>query len=279
MKRPLALSLGALVAVLSFSSCSSVDHADVVAQVNGHELTSDQLSALAGDTTEGAGIRQTLTTWIEVVAVTDDASGLTTAADLSAKKAGLFQSLLGQFTDAGRTTYELGLDGSPLLCLSAIPLDTTVPTQQVLDELAAGTSFADAAGTYSIDDALAESGGVVANVDGAECLESTSFNAALIQALADAGAVVGTPTAVELQGQPVIILLRPYDELTLTDDQELRLSANELGAVLRDKYDAADIEIDARVGKWDAAQGQVVAVGANPATRPTTAGDAPTATG
>jgi len=46
VKRRLALTAGALVAALSFSSCSTFDHNDVAATVNGHELTRDQLDEL-----------------------------------------------------------------------------------------------------------------------------------------------------------------------------------------------------------------------------------------
>lgn len=49
MKRRLALSLGALLAAMSFSSCSSVGNADLVAEVSGHELSRDHLEALVND--------------------------------------------------------------------------------------------------------------------------------------------------------------------------------------------------------------------------------------
>jgi len=49
VKRRLALSLGALLAAMSFSSCSSVGNTDLVAEVSGHELSRDQLAALTND--------------------------------------------------------------------------------------------------------------------------------------------------------------------------------------------------------------------------------------
>lgn len=260
--RRLALPLAALVAAVSFSSCSSVDRADVAAVVNGHELTNDQLSTLVDGSTDGDTIREVLRKWIEIVAVTGDASGITTAADLDTRKAAAQTDLLAEFSDSSRTGYERGLDGSPLLCLSAIPLDTTVPATQVLDELAGGTTFADAAKQYSIDPSLAESGGVVASTDGVECLAADQFNTELLSLLADAGAKVGTPTSVVLQDQEVVIMLRPFDELTFSEAELLQLASEDLGAELTARYESAAISVDSRLGTWDPATGRVVALGA-----------------
>lgn len=265
MKRRLGLSVGALVVAASFSACSSVDTTNTAAEVNGHRLSNDQLAALTQDSTDGDIIRQTLTTWIEVVAVTDDASGLVTSAELSARKLTALQGLLDQFGDAGQATYELGLDGSPLLCLSAIPLDTTVAGATVLEELAAGTTFADAAKTYSADETLAASGGLVKSADGVECIAGDQFNPTLIDALAEAGATVGAPESILLNEQEVVVLLRPFDELTLSDAERLQLSANDMGAALNDSYAAAEITVSGRIGTWDRDQGLVVATGASPA--------------
>ncbi len=261
--RRLALSAGALLVAASFSSCSSVDNGSTAAEVNGHRLSNDQLAALTGDTTDGEVIRQTLTTWIEVVAVTDDASGMASPEELSSRKMTALQDLLEKFGDAGRATYELGLDGSPLLCLSAIPLDASVASAKVLDELAAGTSFADAAKTYSADQTLAASGGLVKSAEGVECIAGDKFNPALIDALAKAGAAVGKPTAINLNGSEVVIQLRPYDELTLSDAERVQLSANEMGAAIHDTYAAAKISVSGRIGTWDSEQGRILAAGAS----------------
>lgn len=264
--RRLALPLGALVAAVSFSSCSSVDHANVAAVVNGHELTNDQLSDLAEGSTNGDAIRELVKKWIEVVAVTGDASGIATAADLDSRKAGALTDLLAEFSDETRASYERGLDGSPLLCLSAIPLDTTVQASQVLAELASGTTFADAAKQYSSDDTLAGNGGVVTSADGVECLAADKFNTELLSLLSEAGAKVGTPVSVVLQSQELIVMLRPFDELTLSEAEMLQLGAEDVGAELTSRYESADISVDRRLGTWDAATGQVLALGASAST-------------
>ena len=259
--RRLALSAGALVVAASFSSCSSVNGGNTAAEVNGHRLTNDQLSTLAGDSTDGNVVRTALTTWIEVVAVTDDATGLNTPADLSSRKQTALQDLLEKFGDAGKATYELGLNGSPLLCLSAIPLADSVASAKVLDDLATGTSFAEAATTYSSDETLAASGGLVKSADGAECITGDKFNPALLDALAKASTVVGKPTAITLNGAEVVIQLRPYEELTLSDSERVQLSANEMGAAIHDTYAAAKISVSGRIGSWDKEQGRILATG------------------
>ncbi len=239
--------------------------ANTAAEVNGHRLSNDQLAALTGDSTNGDDIRQTLTTWIEVVAVTNDTTGMTTPDELSSRKLSALRDLLDQFGDAGKATYELGLNGSPLLCLSAIPLDATVASAKVLDELAAGTTFADAAKAYSADATLAASGGLVKSAEGVECIAGDQFNPALIDALAQAGATVGTPTPIVLNKSEVVVLLRPYSELTLSDAERVQLSANDMGAALNDSYAAAEITVSGRIGTWDRGKGQVVATGASSA--------------
>lgn len=268
--RRLALSAGTLVVAASFSSCSSVDKASTVAEVNGHRLSTDQLATLTDDSTEGDVIRQTLTTWIEVVAVTDDASGMTTPAELSARKLTALQDLLDKFGDAGQATYELGLDGSPLLCLAAIPLDKTVAGATVLAELAAGTTFAEAATAYSDDETLAASGGLVRSAEGIECIAGDQFNPTLIASLGAAGVTVGEPAAILLNEQEVVVLMRPYDELTFSDAERLQLSANDMGAALNESYAAAEISVSGRVGTWDSNQGRVVATGSPPSIAPAT---------
>lgn len=275
--RRLALSAGALVVAASFSSCSSVDKASTAAEVNGHRLSNDQLAAITEGSTDGAAIRETLTTWIEVVAVTDDPSGMTTPSELSARKLTALKGLIEKFGDSGQATYELGLDGSPLLCLSAIPLDATVTGAKVLEELAAGTPFADAANAYSVDETLAASGGLVRSAEGVECIAGDQFNPELISALAEAGAAVGQPAAIVLKSQEVVVLLRPYDELTLSDAEKLQLSANELGAALSESYGAAEISVAGRIGTWDSGQARVVALGSLSGTVP--AATLPAATG
>ena len=126
VKRRLALSFGALVAAASASSCSSVGNRDTVAEVNGRKLSADRLSALAGDTTDGETIRATLTTWIEVVSVTNDASGIDTAADLAARKQAALTSLLAQFSDLleAPTSGENGGGVVTLTSMAALRLRT-----------------------------------------------------------------------------------------------------------------------------------------------------------
>ena len=275
--RRLALSAGALVVAASFSSCSSVGKGSTAAEVNGHRLSTDELATLSEDSADAAVVRETLSTWIEVVAVTDDPSGLTSAADLIARKQTALTDLLEQFGDSGRATYELGIDGSPLLCLRAIPLDGTVTGATVLADLAVGTTFADAATAYSVDETLASTGGLVKSPEGFECIGSDQFNPALIAALSEASAAVGQPAAVLLSENEVVILLRPYDELTLSDAERLQLSANDLGGALRESYDAAEISVSSRIGQWHAEDGRVVATGT--AVNPSPAATLPAPTG
>ena len=76
VNRRLTLLSGALLATLALSSCGAATGDDVVARVNGHELTNGELSTLAEDSDLGADLRSALAFWIRVVSVLDDPTGM-----------------------------------------------------------------------------------------------------------------------------------------------------------------------------------------------------------
>ena len=262
MKRRLALSLGALVAALSFSSCSSVDHGEVVAEVNGRQLSRDQLASLTEGKTDGATVRSALTQWVRVVSLSDEVGDISTPEELLTEGTLVLAAMIPQVSAAPRAEFEKGLAGGPYLCLAAITLGTEVPAAQVMAELEAGLPFADAAVQYSTNQTLAQSGGVVYDSEGNSCLDSASFDIAFPQirgVLADAGATVGQPVVVTDASGDLVLLLRAFDDLTL-DEQRL-ITQNELGAALLAEAQRADISISPRMGEWNQEQAQVVPLG------------------
>lgn len=259
MKRRLALTAGALVAAVAFSSCASANNGQTVAEVNGHQLTVSQLATLSSNATKGDTVRDTITKWIEVVAVSDDANGIRTAADLGTRKEAIRDSLITDFSASGRAEYEKGLDGSPALCLAVIPIDDSVDPATVLAEIDGGTSFADAAAKYSTDATLAKAGGLVTDPNGAECIAAAQFNPDLVAALTAAKLTVGVPTATTLSNRKLIVLLRPFDSLSKPD--QLTFAATEIGTELAKRYGRASIRVDPRYGKWDGSQSKVVPLG------------------
>ena len=259
VKRRLALTAGALLAAVAFSSCSSVKTDAVVSNVSGHELTESQLNKLVADKADAAAIRDAITTWIEVVALSGKSDGLQQPADLAAGKEQALTDLIDEFSGPAQAAYDKGLNGSPILCLAAIPLPADADTQAVL--AAATSNFADAAAKYSTDTTLQQSGGVIPlDQQGTQCGDSsTAYNSDLIGLLAAADAHVGVPALVTFNDLPLIMLLRPFDSLPATE--RLKMAANEVGAELGARYEKAKISVDPRFGRWDSKAGKVVGLG------------------
>lgn len=259
VKRRLALTAGALLAAVAFSSCSSVKTDAVVANVSGHELTESQLNKLVADKADAAAIRDAITTWIEVVALSGKSDGLQQPADLAAGKEQALTDLIDEFSGPAQALYDKGLSGSPILCLAAIPLPADADSQAVL--AAATSNFAEAAAKYSTDTTLQQSGGVIPlDNQGTQCGDSsTAYNSDLIGLLAEADAQVGVPALVTFNDLPLIMLLRPFDSLPATE--RLKMAANEVGAELGARYEKAKISVDPRFGRWDATAGKVVGLG------------------
>lgn len=259
MTRRLTLSIGALLTAAMLSSCGAAGKSEVVATVDGHELTVDQLEALA-DSTTGTDVRSALTAWTQIAAVSDDIGEVNSTADLDAARDRALDALLLEVGDKGRVAYEQGLAGSPYLCLAAITLGDTISGADVIAELQAGTTFAEAAEQYSTTEVLAASGGVLANSSGATCLDTATFEQSfpgIIAVLNDVQATVGAPVVVSDASGDLVLLLRGWDDLS-TDEQRV-LSQLELGEALTVHIDAAEVSIHPRYGVWNPETRAVVA--------------------
>ncbi len=250
----------ALVALTSLTACSTFNRNDMAAKVGDRSVSSKEVEALAatdGPATAGDALRQELTTWIRV-AVLESASGTaepatpTTAGDLDAR---LTTAIAAIGRDGARAAYEAGTGGSPLICLAAITVATIDDANNVLTTLQSGTSFADAAKQFSTDAAIKEAGGVVKDANGNECLDPSTVNPAVTDALNDTA--VGQPIAADLGTFSAVLLMRPYDEL-LPESQNSIARASVTQAQLNAIVDGADIYVDPRYGRWDPASGSVV---------------------
>jgi len=230
--------------------------------VNGVELSRHTLAALANDSSAGGDVRAALTAWVQVASASDNAADIGDREQLLTESNRIIGSVLAEVGDASRVDYEKGLDGGSFLCLAAITLGTDVPGADVIAELTAGKSFADAATQYSTTDRLAQSGGVVADQQGSTCFDQAAFDAAFPQirgVLTEAGASVGEPVVVSDASGELVLVLRAYDDLKPAEQQVVAQS--EISAVLSAKVAAADITVSPRVGRWDPLSSNVVPVG------------------
>ena len=212
--------------------------------------------------TDGATIRTAISNWLAVAAVGGSGAGVDTLTGLQAAAADAVRSLADEHTAESRSLYEQGLNGSPFICLAVIPLDaaTEGAADTVMAELAAGTTFADAATKYSVDPTLAASNGIVLNPNtGAQCQLITDTNQELVASLTAASATVGTPIAIEFQGFPVVVLLRAFDDLAT--EVQRQVAGPIIDPIAKSLIVSADPFVDSRFGRWDAASGAVVALG------------------
>ena len=147
------------------------------------------------------------------------------------------------------------------MCLSHILLDTEEEAENVLAELEAGGDFAELAGKYSIEPAAAQTGGALAANNGNACQAVGQFQTTFdpdftAGALA---ATAGEPTGpVQSQFGYHVILARPFDEVG--EDLAELIATAPGDAALSGLLASADITVDPRYGRWDAARGSVVSL-------------------
>ncbi len=259
MNRRLLLAAGALVAASSLSSCSTFTSSDVAARVNGRELTRAQLDVISGDATAGDEARGVIADWIRLAVLGGDLTGIESKADLAERRSQAVVDLSTPYLADAEAAYTKGLDGSPALCLGAIPLDTGGDTSAVTDFLAGGGSWADAAAQFSANADFASNGGLVLDQNGANCVDPGVFKPELIDALKAAKATVGSPVTIDVGGKPAVVLLRPFSDLT--PDDRATLTQPQVAADLSKRLAATRIYVNPRFGRWDATSVSVVALG------------------
>ncbi|MCB0984729.1 MAG: hypothetical protein KDB06_08765 [Ilumatobacter sp.] len=259
MIRRLAVVATALVATASLTSCATFDRTGDAAVVNGHHLSEDDVAAIAGTPLNGSNARNVVSSWIQLQLLTGGTDVEPTADALQAALNTAVDQFAGQFLEKGRAAYEEGKVLSPVLCLGAIALDGTVPTDEVLAALEGGMSFADAAAAYSVDSTLAGNGGVV-TVQDADCAGPESYNQQLMADIAAADPEIGEYFTTKLGDFDLVMQLRPYDELSDSAKRQLALPTAQMEA--RSLFTGADVWVSSRYGAWSADQATVLAIGA-----------------
>lgn len=266
-----------LLAVALLSSCSSPSSPgrDIVASANGVELTRSVLNQLTatplpptdssvadvGVTAPGGpsgdDVRKVITQWLQVAAIGHDMTTITDGDSLKSEALAASIDLATPFLGPAADLYGKGFDGSPKLCLGAVPLAPETDADEVLAAMNGGMSLADAAKQYSSDPTFVQSGGVITFSDGSTCVAPENLNADVITQMK--GAAPGEPRLITLGTGRAIVVLRPFDELLPTEqigiDSDVQTQiANELNKRLQ----GADIYVDKRYGRWEADSSSVV---------------------
>jgi hypothetical protein len=247
----------AAAGTIALSSCSTFNRNDVAAQVGDRTLTAAAAQSLVvADATKTAGdqLRSQITSWIRVTVLSNEAGIVDDSPPTAATLQTQLQSALGKLGgQQAQAVYESGAAKSPVVCLGAIPVAGPDQTQPVLDALAAGTSFADAAKQFSSDPGLAQSGGIVSDSStGGECFP---VNPEIVTALTDVP--IGQAVAVNLAAVTAVVRMRPFAELSASAQSEIAgatISQDQVAALVAQ----SKVYVDPRYGRWDPATGSIV---------------------
>ncbi len=253
-----------MLAVATLAACSSPSSpgSDVVASANGVELSGERLQSLVPATVgaaNGAASRSAMTQWLQVAAVGHDMSTVTDAATLESEAAAAALELAAPFLRAAGDAYATGFEGSPKVCLGAVPIAAETDPNEVIEAMTSGLSLADAATKYSADPAFVQSGGVLTFQDGSTCVDPTQLNPDVVTQMGGAGP--GEPVLVQLGAGQAIVVIRAFD--TLTPAEQLSISPEvqqQVAAEFNAQLGTAEIFVDKRFGRWEPASASVVAL-------------------
>ena len=248
--RRLITPLGALLSVAALStlsSCSTFDRHDVAATVNGHELTFEQLDVLSDGSTSASLQRQTLSNWIRIAAPTEGPLDITSTDQFDAAWQTMLESI-APADGAAKDAYEQGVNVSEVVCLMAFQIETATDADAVLAEIDDAESFAATATEFSISQD---------HVEGCATTSSLAF----IAELSEADPAVGDAVLIEVAGTTpasrLIVRITPYSELS--DADRLEVDRSSVTEIVVDIVTKADVYVNPRLGRWDAATATVVA--------------------
>ncbi len=240
----LVLSVAAIAALTA--GCSTFSDNDNVARVGDATLTSDefqaQLTELGAPTDQllaAEAVRAQITTWIQEQVAADDSAGIDAA--------------------GAAALYDAGIESGGTICISGIVVESEDIASGVADELAAGADFAELLAAENLDPSLGDVGGDIGCITSDQLVEAADVEFVQVAAGLSADDPIAIAPLFDTEGNQfawVVLSFRPFDELSPTD-VELVTSAIDAAARLAD----ADVFVDPRYGTFDAATGQVVALG------------------
>jgi len=239
--------------------------------VNGRTLSRTDLDRLATDpltgetTTDGSRLRGIVSEWITLTMLLDRQVSTASGEDLDAALTEAKQYFVDEYSAAAAQRHDNGFDGADYLCLAVIPIADDTDAVAVISDIEDGTTFADAAAEWSVDPSFAQSGGVVTDQNGQNCVDAMTFGeqyAALgiVDQMSSQARVTGAPVLLTLEGEAgterYIAQLRPFTELSL--DEQLQIASVEIGAEIAKIRASADVWVASRIGTWDPESGAVV---------------------
>jgi hypothetical protein len=238
------LSVAAVAALTA--GCATFSDSNNVARVGDVTLTNDdfqaqltELGAPGDQLLPADAIRAEITTWIQEQVAADDSAGVD--------------------ADEAAALYDAGIEASGTICISGIVVETEDTANRVADELVAGADFAELLAAENLDPSLGDAGGDIGCITSDQLTEAVDVQFVQVAA----GLSADDPVAVSALFNPdgdefawVVLAFRPFAELSAADADTVT-AAIDSAVRLAD----ADVFVDPRYGTFDAATGQVVALG------------------
>ena len=246
VNRRLSLALSAAAVAALTAGCATFSDSNNVARVGDATLTSDdfqaqltELGAPSDQLLPAEAVRAQITTWIQEQVAADDSTRV----------------------DAGEAAarYDAGIESGGTICISGIVVEAEDTATRVADELVAGADFAELLAAENLDPSHGNAGGDIGCITSDQLTEAGDVE--FVQGAA--GLSADDPIAVSPLFDPegnefawVVLKFRPFAELNAADADTVT-AAIDSAARLAD----ADVFVDPRYGTFDAATGQVVALG------------------
>lgn len=240
----LVLSVAAVAALTA--GCATFSDSNNVARVGDATLTNDdfqaqltELGAPSDQLLPADAVRAQITTWIQEQV----------AADASAEVD----------ADEAAARYDAGIESGGAICISGIVVETEDTANRVADELVAGADFAELLAAENLDPSLGSAGGDIGCITSDQLTEAVDTEFVQVAAGLSADDPIAVSPLFDPEGNEfawVVLKFRSFAELSAADADAVT-AAIDSAARLAD----ADVFVDPRYGTFDAATGQVVALG------------------
>jgi hypothetical protein len=240
----LVLSVAAVAALTA--GCSTFSDSSNVARVGDATLTDDdfqaqltELGAPSDQLLPADAVRAEIATWIQEQVAADDSAGVD--------------------ADEAAALYDAGIESSGTICISGIVVETEDTANRVADELVAGADFAELLAAENLDPSLGDAGGDIGCITSDQLAEAVDVEFVQVAAGLSADDPVGVSPLFDTEGTEfawVVLAFRTFAELTPADADTVTAAIDSAARLAN-----ADVYVDPRYGTFDAATGQVVALG------------------
>lgn len=238
----LVLSVAAIASLTV--GCTTFSDSNNVARVGDATLTNDDFEALLteiGAPTDqllpADAVRAQITSWIQEQVAADVDGGVD--------------------ADEAASLYDDGIASSGTMCISGIVVDSNDTANRVAGDLTSGADFDELFAAENLDQTLAD--GDIGCITSDQIAEAVDVEFVQVAAALSTENPVGVSPLQDTEGNEfawVVLSFRPFAELNPADAATVTATISDASRLA-----TADVFVDPRYGTFDAATGQVVALG------------------